>query len=50
MTTATVQSTTTTTTTQNKNLKKPDDVAHKKFLEDLNKKIDTLKKQQVSTC
>lgn len=33
--------------TQLKNLKKPDDTAHKKFLEDLNKKIDILKKQQV---
>lgn len=31
----------------NKNLKKPDDAAHKKFLEDLNKTIDSLKKQNV---
>lgn len=36
------------TTTVHKNLKKPDDVAHKKFLEELNGKIDSLKKQQVS--
>ncbi|KAI7890611.1 uncharacterized protein EV154DRAFT_510984, partial [Mucor mucedo] len=28
-----------------KNLKKPDDAGHKKFLEDLNQKIDLLKKQ-----
>ncbi|KAI8888245.1 hypothetical protein K501DRAFT_321005 [Backusella circina FSU 941] len=34
------------TTSVHKNLKKPDDTAHKKFLEDLNSKIDSLKKQQ----
>lgn len=39
-----------TTTYVNKNLKKPDDAGHKKFLEDLNQKIDLLKKQNVSSC
>lgn len=37
-----------TSPSHNKNLKKPDDAGHKKFLEDLNKKIDLLKKQNVS--
>lgn len=47
MTTSTVQPVAAATTQQSKHLKKPDDVAHKKFLEDLNKKIDSLKKEQV---
>lgn len=31
-----------------KQFKKPDDAAHKKFLQDLNQKIDDLKSQQVN--